>query len=113
MIDGVTYDRLEITFRQQGGGPDYRDRFLYWVNRDTDLIDYFAYYYLTDETGSRLRKVVNHRNVRGFVAVDHLNFAAKSDTLGQRVELYEQLIEADELELVSEVKHQNVTIVPL
>ncbi|MBT8399060.1 MAG: hypothetical protein KJO98_01175 [Rhodothermia bacterium] len=112
-IDGNEYDRVEVTFRKQGGGPDYRDRFLYWVNRSTSRIDYFAYYYLTDETGSRLRKLVNVRNVNGFLMADHLNFAAATDTIGSRIEAYEPLIGTDGLDLVSEVKHENVRIVPL
>ncbi len=113
VIDGETYDRVEVTFRKQGGGPDYQDRFLYWVNRSTSRIDYFAYYYLTDETGSRLRKLVNTRNVSGFLVSDHLNYSAIPDTIGSRIEGYEPLIGTDGLELVSEVKHENVRIVPL
>ncbi len=112
-IDGNEYDRVEITFRKQGGGPDYRDRFLYWVNRSTSRIDYFAYYYLTDETGSRLRKLVNVRNVNGFLIADHLNFSAVTDTIGARIEAYERLIGTEGLDLVSEVKHENVRLVSL
>ncbi len=110
---GTTYDRIEITFRQQGGGPDYRDRFVYWIDSETSLIDYLAYYYFTDETGSRLRKIVNPRDVSGFRAVDHLNYAPRADTLGMRIEGYADLIETDGLDLVSEVRHENVSLRPL
>ena len=112
-FNGVDYDKIEINFKQEGGGPAHRDRFVYWISRDTDLIDYFAYYYHEDEPGSRLRKLVNPRDVGGFRAVDHLNYGASPDTLGSRIELYDRLIESGALELVSEVKHKNVSLVPL
>lgn len=109
-ILGTTYDRIEITFHRQGGGPDYQDRFVYWINVETSLIGYLAYYYYTDETGSRLRELVNPRDVNGFRAADHLNYASRMDTLGTRLEGYESLIGTDGLELVSEVRHESVSL---
>jgi hypothetical protein len=112
-IGGQAYHKVEVTFRKLGGGPDHRDRFVYWINGETDLIDYFGYYYLTNETGSRFRRVVNPRNVGGFRAVDHINYSAQPDTIGSRVDQFDELLEKGALELVSEVKHENFRVVPL
>ncbi|NNE34205.1 MAG: hypothetical protein HKN13_03150 [Rhodothermales bacterium] len=112
-IEGQTYHEVEVTFRELGGGPDHRDRFVYWINSDTDLIEYFAYFYLTNETGSRFRRVVNPRVVGGFLAVDHINYAARPDTIGAHVDRFDELLQKGALEIVSDVKHENFRIVPL
>lgn len=108
-----TYHQVEVTFRQEGGGPDYEDRFVYWVDSETHVIDFLAYYYLTNETGSRFRRLVNPRDVGGFRATDHLNFKVEPDTVGRALEEFVELFERGELVMVSEVKHDNFQVVPL
>ena len=112
-LDGATYHKVEVTFVQEDGGPDYQDRFVYWINRRTHLIDYLAYYYLTNETGSRFRHLVNPRTIGGFRIVDHINYAAVPDTIGWHVDRFDDLLRAGALEIVSEVKHENARLVPL
>ncbi|NNE35006.1 MAG: hypothetical protein HKN13_07210 [Rhodothermales bacterium] len=112
-IDGQAFHEVEVTFRQLGGGPDHEDRFVYWINSHSDLIEYFAYYYLTNETGSRFRRLVNPRVVGGFLAFDHLNYAARPDTIGSRVEQFDDLLQKGALEIISDVKHENFRVVPL
>ncbi|MDX1741631.1 MAG: DUF6503 family protein [Rhodothermales bacterium] len=112
-IEGHDYHKIEVTFIREGGGPDYQDRFVYWVDQETDLIDYFAYFYLTDGGGSRFRRVVNPRDIGGFRFVDHVNYAAVPDTIGRNVDRFDELLGTGALEIVSEVKHENVRVVPL
>ncbi len=112
-LNGQTYHEVEVTFTQEEGGPDFRDRFVYWINADLHTIDFMAYYYLTNETGSRFRQFVNPRRVNGFLVVDHLNFSASPDTIGSAVHRFDDLYEAGLIELVSEVKHEDVRIIPL
>ncbi|MDZ7650644.1 MAG: DUF6503 family protein [Cytophagales bacterium] len=38
----ITYI-IEITFKQDGGGEDFEDVFLYWINKESYAIDYMAY----------------------------------------------------------------------
>ncbi len=47
-IKGVSYHKILITFRQEGGGKDFEDQFLYWIHEKDYTIDYLAYNYLTD-----------------------------------------------------------------
>lgn len=112
-LDGIAYSKIEVTFVQEGGGPDYQDRFVYWINRRTGHIEFLAYHYLTNETGSRFRRLVNPREVGGFRIVDHVNYRAVPDTIGRNVDRFDELYENGALEVVSEVKHENVRVVSL
>ncbi len=73
VLDGVTYDKIRVTFDQEGGGTDYQDIFLYWFNQDTKLPDFLAYKYETDGGGMRFRKAYNERYVGGIRFVDYEN----------------------------------------
>ena len=95
MVMGRRFHNVEVTFTEEDGGPDFRDRFVYWVDIDTGTIEYLAYYYLTNETGSRFRRLVNPRTVGGFRAVDHLNYALDPDTIGTAVDLFDELFEVN------------------
>jgi hypothetical protein len=112
-IEGAPYDEVEITFRKEGGGRDYQDRFVYWIHQEHATMDYFAYYYYTSEQGSRFRKAVNPRTVGGVRFADYLNYKSAADTLGTTVEHYEEVIAAGGLELVSEIRLDNITVRPL
>ncbi len=108
-IEGEPYDKIEITFDPEGGGRDYQDRFIYWFHRDRHTMDYMAYYYYVDESGSRFRKAVNVRNVSGVRIQDYINM--KSDSVRfDTVESYDRLFEEDRLKPVSEIRLEHVRI---
>lgn len=112
-LEGAPYHEIEVTFRPEGGGRDWEDRFVYWIHRDRHTMDYLAYYFHTDGGGSRFRKAVNPRVVGGVRFADYLNFAAAPDTLGAAVETYDALLRRDGLRLVSEIVLENVQVRPL
>lgn len=114
-LEGQVYDAVEVTFREEGGGRDYQDRFVYWFHPDTHVMDYLAYYYHTDGSGSRFRKAVNPRTVEGVRVADYINFTADStaDTLGMAVEQYPALLREDALRTFSRIETENVTVRPL
>jgi uncharacterized protein DUF6503 len=112
VIDGVEYDQLEVTFVPEGGGRDYDDRFVYWFNRETGSLDYMAYFYHTNEGGSRFRKAVAFHELEGVRLADYLNFRA--DDLGlETIEQYGERFDSGSLTLVSEIFLENVTVRPL
>jgi len=78
-IDGQKYDKIKITFDQQGGGKDYEDEFIYWVNQTTKKPDYLAYSYHTEGGGMRFRKAFNERYVGGIRFVDYINYQPTSE----------------------------------
>lgn len=73
-IDGRPYYKIHISFNQEGGGDDFDDAFVYWVDKETFIIDYFAYSYSTDGGGKRFRKMINQREVNGLQVVDYINY---------------------------------------
>ena len=42
-VAGEPYRKIEITFEQAGGGPDWEDRFIYWFHDADGTLDYLAY----------------------------------------------------------------------
>ncbi len=111
-IEGLTYDLVEVTFGVEGGGRDHDDRFVYWFNRRSGSLDYMAYYYHVNETGSRFRKAVPTHESGGVRIADYLNYRGAG--LGvDTIELYGEQYDSDGLELVSEILLENVTVRPL
>lgn len=76
-IAGAHYWTLKITFDQSGGGDDFQDEFRYWINQDNYQIDYMAYNYLTDGGGTRFRKAMNKRKIKGLLFQDYINYRPK------------------------------------
>ncbi len=110
-LGGEPYDLVEVTFRQEGGGRDYHDRFVYWIHHEDATVDYLAYSYEVNGGGARFRRAVNPRVVGGVRFVDYLNFSA--EPLEPRLEALGRLFAADSLALVSEIVLDSVRVVPL
>lgn len=105
-INGQSYEVLEISFEQEGGGRDHDDVFHYWINQKTNIIDYLAYNYQVNGGGVRFRSAYNSRKVDGIVFQDYVNYKAKVGTpLADLPKLYEsgQLKELSRIE-TEEVK---------
>lgn len=110
-IDGEPYYEIEITFRQEGGGPDYEDRFVYWIHQDRYTMDYFAYDYHINEGGTRFRKAFNVRTIEGIRFADFLNYTTEAlPQPGTPIEDYEEYMRADSLELLSEIIWENIEV---
>ncbi len=113
-IAGEPYDKVEITFAEEGGGRDYRDRFVYWFHQDRHTMDYFAYDFEEDYGGTRFREAVRPRVVGGIRFVDHVNYT--SDLFpapGDSIEHYDRAFEDGEVRFVSEIIHENVSVEPI
>ncbi len=84
-VAGQPYDRLEITFAQEGGGNDWEDRYIYWVHPERRTLDYIAYSYElaegasgANDTGHRFRRVIGTGDASGFRTQDYANMTADS-----------------------------------
>ncbi|MEQ8924317.1 MAG: DUF6503 family protein [Fulvivirga sp.] len=73
-INKTVYHKIEVTFDIDGGGKDHDDVFIYWINTQTNYIDYLAYSYLVDGGGMRFREAYNPRMVNGVRFVDYMNY---------------------------------------
>jgi hypothetical protein len=105
IIEGKTYEILEISFAQEGGGRDHDDVFHYWINQESNVIDYLAYNYQVNGGGVRFRSAYNSRNVGGIIFQDYVNYKAEVGTpLGDLPKLFEQ----GKLKELSRIETENV-----
>lgn len=104
-INGESYYQIEVTFSEEGGGSDFDDVFHYWINKKTFEMDYVAYVYHTGKGGVRFRTAFNKNRVEGVLFQDYKNYKAPKNTpLNQLPALFQK----GELELLSEIKTENV-----
>jgi hypothetical protein len=100
-IKGKEYHKIEVTFKEDGGGVDFQDIFLYWISKDDFTIDYLAYQFFTNDGGIRFRESFNPRVVEGIRFVDYKNYRPQSNAIDFYTidELYEQgkLIQLSEI----------------
>jgi hypothetical protein len=100
LINGKAYRTVEVKFKQEGGGTDYEDVFMFWFNANTYDMDYFAYSYETEGGGVRFRESINKEKVEGVIFQDYNNFKAKKGT--DLINL-PAMFEKEELELLSKI----------
>ena len=107
-IKGESYHEVKITFRQEGGGKDFQDEFIYWIHRERHTMDYLAYNYDTDETGARFREAYNIRTVGGIRFADYINYKPKEETM--KVATFDDLYGQNQLEELSRIELENVEV---
>ena len=74
VIGEKEYERVMVTFQQEGGGKDFEDEFIYWFDGDTYHLDFLAYNYITDGGGARFREAFNARQINGVRFVNYTNY---------------------------------------
>lgn len=79
-IKGKTYEVVQVSFAQEGGGTDHDDTYYYWVNEKTKIIDYLAYDFHVNGGGVRFRSAYNPRKVGGLHFQDYVNYKAPVNT---------------------------------
>ncbi|MGB6154187.1 MAG: DUF6503 family protein [Pricia sp.] len=107
LIQGQAYDMLSVTFEQEGGGTDYDDTFMYWVNTETGTIDYLAYSYQTNDGGVRFRSAYDARTVGGIRFQNYINYEAPIDT---PLDALPELYEAGKLKELSRIETEDVVM---
>ncbi|MFK8057621.1 MAG: DUF6503 family protein [Saprospiraceae bacterium] len=104
-INDGSYEILQVTFDQEGGGVDHDDQYRYWVNSETGRIDYLAYNYQTGKGGVRFRAAYNPRIVEGILFQDYVNYKAPVGTPLDSLPLF---FEQGDLEKLSVIDTENV-----
>ena len=97
-LKGKKYTKLRVTFDEEGGGEDFNDVFIYWMNKETNTMDFLAYQYFTEGGGIRFREAYNPREVGGFLFQDYNNF--KPTTGIELIDMdkaFEKLSEVDDM----------------
>ena len=107
-IRGQVYHKIQVTFNQEGGGEDFEDVYVYWLNKDTYKIDYLAYSFKVNGGGMRFREAFNERYINGIRFVDYNNYKPKSK--GASVQQLDLLFQQNELKLLSKIATENIAV---
>lgn len=106
-IGDKVYHKIRVTFDQKGGGEDFEDVYLYWIDKETFTPDYLAYEFHVDGGGLRFREAYNERYVNGIRFVDYRNYKPKGNA---NIMELDDLFVKDQLELLSEIKLEDVLV---
>lgn len=108
VIDQKEYYKVKVTFQQDGGGEDFEDEFIYWIDKDDFTIGYMAYSYEeSDGIGLRFRKAYNPRMVNGILFLDYINFSPNSEV---SLDSMENMFKRGELEELSKIETINIQV---
>jgi hypothetical protein len=109
IMDDKAYYKIEVSFRQAGGGEDFQDMFNYWISKDDFNIGFLSYSFSeSDEINSRLRKGYNPRRIENVLFLDYINYKPKDNKV--RFDQLEELYEKGELEELSKIELQNISV---
>ncbi len=109
-IKGKDYHKIKITFSEEGGGEDFDDEFIYWIDKEKFVINYLAYSYkeLDGSLGLRFREAYNSRRIAGLHFVDYNNF--KTTTSDVDLEDLDDLFITEKLQLLSKIELKNIEV---
>jgi hypothetical protein len=107
-IKGKDYFKIEVTFDQEGGGVDFEDVFVYWINKENFKVDYLAYLFHVNGGGTRFRAVSKEHNVESIRLADYDNYKPNDSSIDVRA--MDQAFEKGELTKVSEINLENVQV---
>lgn len=102
------YHKIQVTFRQEGGGKDFEDQFVYWIHRDNYTMDYLAYNYLTDGGGARFREAYNVRTIEGVRFADYINYKPEPDS--REVATFDALFEQGLMKELSRIDTEDIEV---
>ena len=107
-IKGKAYHLIQVKFKEEGGGEDHEDVYLYWFNQQNFALDYLAYSFDENEGGLRFREAYNERTINGLRLVDYKNYKPKDKTIALN-ELSKEFNQG-KLELLSKIDLKNVVV---
>ncbi len=114
VIGGESYDKIEVAFSEVDGGKDFEDRFVYWFHQERHTMDYLAYTFHSGDGGTRFREAHNVRRIGGVIFQDYHNYISDSLSLPDSpIEQYDDLFQAGELKLLSEIELKGISVTPL
>ncbi len=106
-IKDKSYYKVEMTYDENGGGEDFEDVYVYWINKDEFTIDYLAYSFNINGGGVRFREAYNQREVKGIRFQDYRNYTIDKDFPAQELDY---AFETKQLRLLSEITLENVRV---
>ena len=107
-INNNNYYEIEVTFKEEGGGTDFDDVFVYWIHKQDFTVDYLAYRYAVNGGGIRFREAYNARVINGIRFVDYNNYKPESKEI--MLSDLDRLFIKGKLKLVSKIETENITV---
>jgi hypothetical protein len=107
-IGADKYHKLKVTFKEENGGKDHDDVYIYWINKLTKTMDYFAYSYKVDGGGIRFREAINSQKIGGVRFQDYINYAP-TDSSYSLENLYKAFTEG-KLQEFSRIENLNLKV---
>ncbi len=107
-IKEKTYHKIKVTFDEDGGGDDFEDVFVYWINANNLKVDYLAYSYHVNGGGMRFREAYNERIIKDIRFVNYNNYKPINKDVSF-LEL-DKLFEANKLKLLSKIELRNIEV---
>jgi hypothetical protein len=108
VVEGKDFHQVKVTFRNEAGGEDQEDQFIYWFDKNNFTIGYLAYTYNEGKGWEyRFRKAINPRKVNGILFLDYINYKPKGDA---NLESLETLFKNGELDELSRIELQNIEV---
>lgn len=104
-IKGETYDKIEVSFQEVGGGTDFEDIYVYWIHKANHTVDYLAYSFKVNGGGVRFRSYYNRRNVEGIIFQDYINHKHDKTT---PVQSLDKLFDQGELTELSRIELKDI-----
>ncbi|MBO3696861.1 DUF6503 family protein [Roseivirga sp. E12] len=106
-INDKAYYKVEMTYGQNGGGEDFEDVYVYWIDKEDFTIDYLAYSFNINGGGVRFREAYNQREVNGIRFQDYRNYTIDKDFPAQELDY---AFQTKQLRLLSEIKLENIKV---
>lgn len=111
-IKGKSYEKIKVTFQQEGGGSDHDDVYYYYFDSEDYSMDYLSYDFQVNNGGIRFRSGYNERTVQGITVRDYINYMVDPDSVDySRIEEYYNDDQLQELSRI-ELKNVNVQLLP-
>lgn len=107
-IKDQPYYEIEVTFKEEGGGTDFDDVFVYWIHQEHWTVDFLAYSYQVNGGGIRFREAYNARRVGGIRFVDYNNY--KPENLNVELANLDELFTQGKLQLLSKIETENIDV---
>jgi len=103
------YYKIKVTFDQQGGGDDFEDVYIYWIDEKTYKPTYLAYEFHVNGGGMRFRVAYNERYINGIRFVDYYNYKPREEAVIYKLDA---LYENGNLELLSKIELEDIVVSP-
>ena len=107
-VKGKEYYKIRVSFEEKGGGNDFNDVFMYWIEKESKSLDFLAYSYETNGGGVRFRESFNQKSSNGIKFSDYRNYGFED--LKTKLEDLDKLFEENKIPLKSEIINLNVII---